>query len=100
ARPRDRRRPRRPDERDRTSLGRGLRGRAPGPGRTTRSRLARAATRLFGGYVFDLDGTLYLGESLIPGAARTVAWLREAGARIVFLTNNPTRLLADYAEKL
>ena len=59
-----------------------------------------AATRLFGGYVFDLDGTLYLGESLIPGAARTVAWLREAGARIVFLTNNPTRLPADYAAKL
>lgn len=56
--------------------------------------------RLYGGYVFDLDGTLYLGESLIPGAAETVARLREAGARVAFLTNNPTSLPADYAAKL
>lgn len=56
--------------------------------------------RFFGGYVFDLDGTLYLGESLIPGAAETVGRLREAGVRVVFLTNNPTSLPADYAAKL
>ena len=30
---------------------------------------ARAADRMFGGYVFDLDGTLYLGDGLLPGAA-------------------------------
>ena len=29
----------------------------------------RRPTRHFGGYVFDLDGTLYLGEHLLPGAA-------------------------------
>ena len=56
--------------------------------------------RLYRGYVFDLDGTLYLGEALIPGAARTVARLRAAGARTLFLTNNPSRLPADYAAKL
>ena len=32
----------------------------------------RRPTRRFGGYVFDLDGTLYLGDQLLPGAAETV----------------------------
>ena len=31
----------------------------------------------YDGYLFDLDGTIYLGEELIPGADRTVAKLRE-----------------------
>ena len=56
--------------------------------------------RRFGGYVFDLDGTLYLGDALIPGAAATVEAARAGGARAVFLTNNPTSLPADYAAKL
>ncbi len=60
----------------------------------------RRPTRRYDGYVFDLDGTLYLGESLIPGAADTVARLRADGARVVFLTNNPTRLPEAYAAKL
>lgn len=60
----------------------------------------RLPDRRFGGYVFDLDGTLYLGEALIPGAATTVADLRAGGARTLFLTNNPSRLPGEYAEKL
>jgi HAD superfamily hydrolase (TIGR01450 family) len=56
--------------------------------------------RLYGGYVFDLDGTLYLGEALLPGAAATVAAIRAAGARVAFLTNNPLRLPVEYAAKL
>src|SRR5207248_758759 len=31
------------------------------------------------GWVFDLDGTVYLGEALIPGAAETLAELRAHG---------------------
>jgi ribonucleotide monophosphatase NagD (HAD superfamily) len=27
-------------------------------------------TEVFDGYAFDLDGTLYLGDALLPGAAR------------------------------
>jgi NagD protein len=60
----------------------------------------RRPTRIFGGYVFDLDGTLYLGDRLLPGAATTVATLRAAGARIAFLTNKPLETPASYAEKL
>lgn len=62
--------------------------------------LPGAPDRIFGGYVFDLDGTVYLGDALLPGAADAVARLRGAGSRAVFLTNNPTSLPADYAAKL
>ena len=41
------------------------------------------------GYIFDLDGTIYLGDRLIPGADRVVARVRERGARVVFLSNKP-----------
>lgn len=55
---------------------------------------------LFAAYAFDLDGTIYLGDELLPGAAETVAELRGGGARIVFLTNKPLHGAAEYAEKL
>jgi NagD protein len=51
-------------------------------------------------YIFDLDGTIYLGDELLPGAAETVAALRVAGRRTIFLSNNPTRTRAQYAAKL
>jgi HAD superfamily hydrolase (TIGR01450 family) len=59
-----------------------------------------APTELFAGYVLDLDGTVYLGDELLPGAAETIATLREAGARIVFVTNKPLESAAQYAAKL
>jgi HAD superfamily hydrolase (TIGR01450 family) len=52
------------------------------------------------GYAFDLDGTIYLGDSLIDGAADVVQSLREGGARVVFVTNKPLEISADYAAKL
>jgi NagD protein len=60
----------------------------------------RPPRRLFGGYALDLDGTVYLGDALLPGAARAVAGIRAAGAGVVFLTNNPLRSPASYARKL
>jgi HAD superfamily hydrolase (TIGR01450 family) len=56
--------------------------------------------KVFGGYVFDLDGTIYLGDELLPGAERLVLKLRELGKRVVFLSNNPTKDPKMYAEKL
>jgi phosphoglycolate/pyridoxal phosphate phosphatase family enzyme len=56
--------------------------------------------RAFSGYVFDLDGTVYLGDALLPGAKRTIEALRERGARVVFLSNKPLETRADYATKL
>jgi arabinose operon protein AraL len=54
----------------------------------------------YDGYIFDLDGTVYLGDALLPGAGEAIRELRAAGRRVVFLSNNPTRTSAQYAEKL
>src|SRR5919112_5382193 len=56
--------------------------------------------RLYQGYVFDLDGTIYLGDELLPGAERLVLKLRELEKRVIFLSNNPTKDPKMYAEKL
>jgi NagD protein len=52
------------------------------------------------GFIFDLDGTVYLGERLLPGARAAVAALRAAGRRVCFLSNKPIQSRADYAAKL
>jgi HAD superfamily hydrolase (TIGR01450 family) len=56
--------------------------------------------RLYEGYVFDLDGTIYLGDGLLPGAKRLILKLRELSKRVIFLSNNPTKDPKMYAEKL
>lgn len=56
--------------------------------------------RVYDGYIFDLDGTIYLGRELLPGARELVLRLRELGKRVVFLSNNPTRDVTMYAAKL
>ena len=57
-------------------------------------------TRLYDGYLFDLDGTVYLGDELLPGAYDLICRLRELGRETLFLSNNPTRDPDMYAEKL
>jgi HAD superfamily hydrolase (TIGR01450 family) len=52
------------------------------------------------GYIFDLDGTIYLGDQLLPGAAELLQALRSAGRRIAFLSNNPTKTREQYVERL
>jgi arabinose operon protein AraL len=52
------------------------------------------------GWLFDLDGTVYLGDRLLPGAAAAIAALRGDGRRVAFLTNKPLQTRADYAAKL
>jgi len=37
--------------------------------------------RLFDAYVFDLDGTIYLGDRLLPGVAATIGLLRPPRTR-------------------
>ncbi len=54
----------------------------------------------FRGYIFDLDGTVYLGENAIPGASETIAELRKRGCGVVFLSNKPLQRRPAYAEKL
>jgi HAD superfamily hydrolase (TIGR01450 family) len=52
------------------------------------------------GWLFDLDGTVYLGDRLLPGAAAAIAALRADGRRVAFLTNKPLQTRGDYAAKL
>ena len=54
----------------------------------------------FAGYVFDLDGTVYLGDQLVPGAAEVIGYLRHRGARAVFVSNKPLDTRTAYAAKL
>jgi NagD protein len=52
------------------------------------------------GWLLDLDGTVYLGERLVPGAAEAIAALRADGCRVAFLSNKPLETRGDYAAKL
>ncbi|MEW6354744.1 MAG: HAD-IIA family hydrolase [Planctomycetota bacterium] len=52
------------------------------------------------GYIFDLDGTIYRGPSLIPGAKETIEWLRGKGAGCLFLSNKAIQTRETYAKKL
>jgi 4-nitrophenyl phosphatase len=60
----------------------------------------RVPERLYEAYLFDLDGTIYLGDDLLPGAKRLVDELRSRGKAVRFLSNNPTKDPQQYADKL
>ena len=62
--------------------------------------LRRGPDDWFDAYLFDLDGTVYLGDELLPGARDLLDGLRDRGARRVFLSNNPTRDPEMYLDKL
>lgn len=51
-------------------------------------------------FAFDLDGTIYTGNTLITGADEVVHFLRLQGAKVVFFTNSSTRTVQQVYEKL
>ncbi|GAA1376978.1 HAD-IIA family hydrolase [Luteococcus sanguinis] len=57
-------------------------------------------TELHDAYVFDMDGTIYLGDHLLPGAARMINELRRRDIPVRFLSNNPTKDPDQYVAKL
>lgn len=52
------------------------------------------------GAIVDLDGTVYRGDTLIPGVPDAIDGLRAAGLDLLFFSNNPTRDSAAYADHL
>src|SRR5947209_11123494 len=52
------------------------------------------------GYLIDMDGVIYRGSELIPGAERFIHELRTADIPFLFLTNNSQRTRRDVATKL
>lgn len=52
------------------------------------------------GWILDLDGVLWRGESPLPGAAEFLDRLRGRGARLVLATNNATASPASVVRRL
>jgi 4-nitrophenyl phosphatase len=52
------------------------------------------------GFVFDLDGCVWQGERLNPGAAETLAALHRAGRGVAYVTNNSRARGAEVGAKL
>jgi NagD protein len=50
--------------------------------------------------ISDMDGVIYRGKELIPGAQDFVGHMREAGIPFLFLTNNSEQTPLDLARKL
>ena len=48
----------------------------------------------------DMDGTIYLGSRIFPFTIPFLEKMKAAGIGISFLTNNPTRSVQDYLDKL
>lgn len=51
-------------------------------------------------YLLDMDGTVYLGNNILPGALEFLNYLKETGRDYLFLTNNSSKNAAYYAAKL
>ena len=51
-------------------------------------------------YLFDMDGTLYLGDRLYDFTAELLEEIRRTGGKYLFMTNNSSKSVADYVKKL
>ena len=52
------------------------------------------------GFICDMDGVIYHGNRLLPGATEFVAWLQEQGKQYLFLTNSSERSPKELQQKL
>ena len=51
-------------------------------------------------FLFDMDGTLYLGDEVYEGAIELMEDLPRLGKRYIYLTNNSSRAGSDYISRL
>ena len=51
-------------------------------------------------FIFDMDGTIYLGNKVFPFAISFIDHLRKNGKKILFFTNNASRAPNTYYERL
>ena len=72
---------------------------ARGPGKRGRmmDKTALLSCELF---LLDMDGTLYLGDEVFPGAVGFIRTLERTGRRYIYLTNNSSRAGEDYVNRL
>jgi hypothetical protein len=50
-------------------------------------------------FIFDCDGVIWRGDSLIDGIPETLAKLRASGKKMFFVTNNSTKSRKGYKGK-
>lgn len=64
-------------------------------------KIAELATiRAKNAFIIDMDGVIYHGNRLLPGAAEFVSWLKSSEKRFLFLTNSSERSPAEISQKL
>ena len=51
-------------------------------------------------YLFDMDGTLYLGNRLYEFTKELLGEIRRTGGKYLFITNNSSKSVADYEPHL
>lgn len=51
-------------------------------------------------YLFDMDGTLYLGDQLFDFTIELLSEIRRTGGKYLFITNNSSKSVTDYIKKL
>ena len=51
-------------------------------------------------FLFDMDGTLYLGDQLYPFTIKLLQIIRQSGGKYLFMTNNSSKSVSDYIKKL
>lgn len=50
----------------------------------------------YNSFIFDLDGTIYRGDNIIPNADKTINQLKKLGKKILFISNKTTGTIKDY----
>jgi len=63
-------------------------------------RIEDRISQLYDAYLLDLDGTVLLGNKLIPGANKVIKILKSLDKHIFFISNNSTSSPASYAQQL
>lgn len=51
-------------------------------------------------FLFDMDGTLYLGNQLFDFTVELLKTIKAKGKRYLYITNNSSKSVADYVKKL
>ena len=50
-------------------------------------------------WLFDLDGTVYVDDTLLPGATELLEYIKKNNGHSVYITNNSSKSVEDYLKK-
>ena len=60
----------------------------------------RQNMKFYKGYIFDMDGVIYRGDAPIQDAVEAVNALKDKGCKVMFITNNSSKLASEYRSTL